>query len=100
MKETAEATDTAEAPKPIEGLTIGRIVHYVLDKPYSAGEPPTIRPAIVVHVWDRQTGSSNLQVIVDGTNDGYESSTGTVWKTSCNYSEGREPGTWHWPPRV
>lgn len=90
---------TAEEPRPLDGLIAGRIVHYVMDRPYSAGEAPEVRPAVVVRVWDAHTGCVNLQVFIDGTNDGYESARGTVWKTSRLYSEGGEAGTWHWPPR-
>ena len=88
-----------EESKPIAGLIQGRTVHYVMDTPLAAGESPKVRPATVVVVNDAATGSSNLQVFVDGTNDGYGPGQGTVWKPSSVYSEGREPGTWHWPPR-
>lgn len=102
MKDTEEkgaGGAPADEPKPIPGLAPGRAVHFVTDKPLSAGEAPEVRPAVVVRVWDLHTGVSNLQVFVDGTNDGYPAGQGTAWKTSIRYSEGREPGTWHWPPR-
>lgn len=105
----AEESPAAGQPQPIEGLIPGRPVHYVLDRPYSAGEAHEIRPAIIVRVWDRFAGTSNLQVFTDGSNDRkftgetrrFPGDTGDniVWKTSIRYSEGREPGTWHWPPR-
>jgi hypothetical protein len=107
--DATSATAAADAPQPIPGLVMGRMVYYVLDQPYSAGEAPVIRPAIVVQVWDRYAGTSNLQVITDGENDRKfigeqrrfpgDTGPGFVWKTSVLYSEGREPGTWHWPPR-
>lgn len=91
----------AEGPTtPIAGLGPGRTVLFVMDGPLAAGESPKVRPAVVVAVWDAVTGVSNLQVFVDGTNDGFRPEQGTVWKTSARYSEAREPGTWHWPPRA
>lgn len=104
------ATEEAAAPEPIEGLIMGSTVHYVLDQPYGAGEAPVIRPATIVHVWDTISGCVNLQVFTDGSNDRKftgidarrfpgDTGPGTVWKSSRLYSEGREPGTWHWPPR-
>lgn len=82
----------------MDGLTEGRIVHYVL--PNGAH-----RPAIVVQVWSQTTGTSNLQVFLDGTNDktsfdGVENppdvSKGMMWGLSATYSETPTPGTWHW----
>jgi hypothetical protein len=84
----------------VEGLTEGRIVHFVLDN----GEH---RPAIVVNVWrvngisedgeviscSPENGCCNLQLFTDGFND---SMPNTVWKTSIVYSADLLPGTWHW----
>jgi hypothetical protein len=70
-------------------LTEGRIVLYVIKE----GE---YRPAFVVKVWSRTVGTSNLQVFVDGTNDGFPSGENVVWRTSVVYSEDKRPGTWHW----
>jgi len=91
----------------MEGLTEGRIVHYVLD----SGEH---RPAIVVKVWrypdpdvvdqdgaallNPRNGCSNLQVFTDSDagakfNDALPP---VMWATSRVYSENKEPGTWHW----
>lgn len=95
-----EQDTPAAPPQPIKGLTMGRTVYYVLDKPYSAGEAHAVRPAVVVQVWDAHTGCVDLQVLADGTNDGPDFAASPVWKTSRVYSEGREPGTWHWPPKV
>lgn len=77
----------------MEGLTEGRIVHYVLPDGPHQGEH---RPAIVVKVWSKDVGTSNLQVFVDGENDGYPAGTNVVWKTSITYSENPVSGTWHW----
>jgi hypothetical protein len=82
------------APKPFkrpptDGLTEGRIVRYVLDDGPHAGES---RAAVVVKVWDRETGCVNLQVFLDGENDGDSK----AWVTSVFYSEEHDPRTWHW----
>lgn len=79
--------------------TVGRIVHYVLERPEP--RPPIVRPAIIVHVWPgttTQDGLVQLQVFTDCSNDGF--ATGTAWKTSVLYDEEKKPGTWHWPPRA
>lgn len=81
----------------MEGLTEGRIVHFVMPD----GEH---RPAIVVKVWDKETGYVNLQVFTDGKNDRIPSETqwneevekGMYWATSIYYSEDHEPISWHW----
>jgi len=76
----------------MDGLTEGRIVHYVLAEGRSKGEH---RPAIVVRVWrDHAAGMVQLQVFTDGTNDGFD--TGVVWRTSVHYDASSAPGTWHW----
>lgn len=83
----------------MEGLTEGRIVHYVMPSHEH-------RPAIVVKVWDRNgnMGTSNLTVFVDGSNDvkpevNYDpknNETLLMRVTSATYSEKKEPFTWHW----
>ena len=77
----------------MEGLTEGRIVHYVLPEGRSKGQH---RPAMVVRVW---WGTAvNLQVFVDGSNDGYAS--GMTWRTSVHYDPDGAPDTWHWIERA
>jgi hypothetical protein len=99
----------------IDGLTEGRIVHYVMagqDAP-SAGHQSVgqHRPATIVRTWDKESGCSNLIVFLDGSNDGHKYKVEhmgvahdeyrhTYWATSRMYSEGGEPGTWHWPERT
>ncbi len=82
----------------MDGLTEGRIVHYVMPD----GDH---RAAIVVKVWNKDTGVSNLTVFTDWSNDiiGNESdalnaliAAGTFWRTSVEYSEEPKPNTWHW----
>lgn len=83
-----------ELPK-MEGLTEGRIVHYVLPDGPSAGEH---RAAVIVKVWRNVAsacqGYCNLMVFLDGANDGTASY--LLWKTSKCYSDGKELDTWHW----
>lgn len=81
----------------VEGLTEGRIVHFVTSK----GEH---RPGIVVKVWSKETGCSNLQVFTDGFNDCQErgefgTAQNVAWMTSVSYSEEAKPRTWHYPER-
>lgn len=75
----------------MEGLTEGRMTHYVLDSGPSEGQH---RPAIVVKVWNKESGMVNLAVLTDFSNDGYPS--GLIWKTSVGYSEEPLLNTWHW----
>ena len=87
----------------MDGLTEGRIVHYVLPDGRSKGEH---RPAIVVKVWrvgeasyPPENGVSNLQVFTDFSNDydgDHPGHTGQFWATSVEYNAEKELGTWHW----
>lgn len=81
----------------MDGLTEGRIVHYVLPDGVSKGEH---RPAIIVKVWNQETGCCNLSVFQDWSNDKAaptgDGASGVFWATSRLYSETAEPGTWHW----
>lgn len=88
----------------IEGLTVGRIVHYT----FSEGDVPkrpdavgTDAAAIVVHDWNKETGCVNLLVFADGTNDTGDADRGNVlWLTSRTFSETPKRGFWHWPERA
>ena len=89
----------------MEGLTEGRIVHFVM--PDGAH-----RPAIVVRVWRLYDGAEgdesktvlpsngccNLTVFTDWLNDG--KSGPLQWETSVIYSEKQENRTWHWIERA
>lgn len=85
----------------MEGLTEGRIVHYVLTN----GKH---RPAIVVRVFEsgRPQGLANLIVFSDGSNDagvvsGNVSEQGLFWATSAHYDPaGTVHHTWHWIERA
>lgn len=110
----------------LNGVSEGRIVHYVLAKhdlskehEWSVGKH---RPAIIVNSWpdlNRDDGYSNLLVFLDGSNDdenhelnmhaalGGREKNGIIrtpkfilWATSRSMSEGKEPGTWHWPEKI
>jgi hypothetical protein len=88
----------------LKGLSEGVVVHYVLAAhdlavkyQHLVGEH---RAAVVVNPWctlNRDDGYSNLLVFCDGSNDGV--SDYLLWATSRVMSEGKEPGTWHWPER-
>lgn len=88
----------------MEGLTEGRIVHYVLPKRPDIKTEGAHRPAIVVLVcpkeWGYPEGAANLQVFLDGTNDHSSYDGTTLWATSVQYSEDPQPGTWHWIERA
>jgi hypothetical protein len=89
----------------MEGLTEGRIIHYVLNEGPDKGQH---RPAVIVRVWRSNTpeggskapenGCSNLQVFTDSDADRkYNDELPPVmWKTSVLYDENCAPGTWHW----
>lgn len=79
----------------MDGLTEGRIVHYVM----TTGEH---RPAIVVKVWNKESGVVNLNVFTDWGNDmkssdGSPLKSGDIWATSVLPDEVEKIiGTWHW----
>ena len=88
----------------MDGLTEGRMVHYVL--PDSGNRSPgEHRPATVVKVWRAAAdpsgpdkGCCNLQVFTDFSNDfsSGHGSDGRLWATSVVYDADKKPGTWHW----
>lgn len=88
----------------MEGLTEGRMVHFVMPD----GQH---RPAVVVRVWREVVsaceGYVNLQVFTDSSNDILDDDMltsfdakairrGVLWKTSVCYDEEKSIGTWHW----
>ena len=95
----------------MEGLTEGRIVHYVLrdgEFGYSPlpGLPPTLnhRAAIVVRVFSvpaayNTDGEANLLVFLDGLNDSADGSP-LAWFGSVKYDPNGGAGTWHWPEKA
>jgi hypothetical protein len=83
--------------------TIGRIVHFVQEKPAShqPKEGPRVLvnlPAIITAVWGETC--VNLQVFTDGTNSDEMNMAAVKWVplASLDASETPQPRTWHWPP--
>ena len=82
--------------KPMDGLTEGHIVHYVLNEGRYKGEH---RAAIVAKVWRNgdgtspENGVSNLTVFTDAANDDLPAIYG---RGSVLYDASGAPGTWHW----
>ncbi len=84
---------------PLEGFTVGRMVHYVLRAGPCRGEA---RAAVIVRKWDAHTGVANLVVTLDGSNDGETEFLATETRLhalarSIPYDRTGSPGTWHWP---
>lgn len=83
----------------MEGLTEGRIVHYVLADGANKGK---VRPAIVVDAWPdahpklREDGYCTLLVFASSADKLGQ----MFWTGAVTYSDKNEPGTWHWIPRV
>jgi len=79
--------------------TIGRIVHFVQQKPVGYGEVLVHLPAIITSVWGELC--VNLQVFTDGTNSDDRNMAPVKWITSASLdaSENPQPRTWHWPER-
>lgn len=72
----------------MEGLGVGRVVYYAVDRETSFA-------AIVTNVLDKETGLVNLTVFRD-----LPTEQGAIFRAmSRTFNESREPGTWHWPPR-
>ena len=73
----------------MDGLTEGRMVHYVTEFGYHLA-------AIVTKIWNTD-GMVNLNVQVpgDGVNGSYESAP-VERKTSVDFSDYPKPNTWHW----
>lgn len=81
-------------------VSVGRIVHFTycsVSAPMANAlggnqvKPGDIEAAVIVRVWDIETGGSNLKVFRDGPVD--------FWATSRSASKsgGSEPGFWHFP---
>ena len=51
-----------------------------------------IVPAVVVRVWNAETGYLNAHAFLDGCD--------SHWLCSRSYDAEKKPGTWHWPERV
>jgi hypothetical protein len=66
----------------MDGLTVGRMVHFVFEKQH--------RAAVITHVWG-DNGTVNLHVFRDGSYP-----FGPETPTSVQYDEGKAENTWHW----
>ena len=93
----------------MDGLSIGRIVHYSVHESdlneTQKSHSGELIAAMVVKVWD-EDGLVDLTLFPDWSYSGfftYGSATpqplGIAWKTSVEYSEEPAPGKWSWPPR-
>lgn len=89
----------------MDGLTPGRIVHYVLGPEFRS--PGEHRPAMVVKVWGAPPAEPypvQLCVFLDGLNDsliGESNAPLTTWKTSVVHdATGQKQGSWHWIERA
>lgn len=91
----------------MDGLTEGRIVHYVLNQGRNKGEH---RAAIVAKVWRHpdptlvdpegkpvivtpENGVSNIHIFTDAVNDELP---GIMMMGSVLFDADGKPGTWHW----
>ncbi len=71
----------------MDGLTVGRMVHYVAyGTPGGEYQAGAHRAAIVAEITDARYGTCLLMVI---------NPTGVHWNTAP-YSEEPKAGTWHW----
>lgn len=81
----------------MDGLTEGRIVHYVLREGRGKGEH---RAAIVAKVWRDAAGkspASGCSTLVVFTVPMYDGSLETAREApSVLFDASGEPGTWHW----
>ena len=91
----------------MDGLTIGRNVHYVLKGneweilPEFENPIGRHRLAFVIDVLDIEVGAVWLRVLCS-PRDGFVAGGKYVIELliSANYSDAKEPGTWHWPEYV
>lgn len=76
----------------MEGLGIGRIVHYRAYGTPQGEYPAACRAAIITEVVDGEQGLINLCVV---------NPTGLFFNQRCPYDPtGTAGGSWHWPERV
>lgn len=72
----------AKKEKKLEGVVVGRNVHYV-----SPGGAYSL--AFITRVHDKENGTVNLFVLRDDVVRDYH------YESSVNYSDDKETGTWH-----
>lgn len=77
----------------MDGLTEGRITHYVA---YNGRH----LAAIITGVVDTLAGTANLVVFTDMRNVNGEQSGGVQFHFNVPHSDEPTPGHWHWPERA
>ena len=77
----------------MEGLQIGRVVHYVAYGTPKGEFPQNVhRAATITEVNDAEKGTVSICVM---------NPTGLFFNTNIPYlADGSQPGTWHWPEKV
>ena len=83
VTQTNEPEVQASVPAKLEGLTPGRIVHFI-------DEGARHRAAVITWIWD-DGGMANLFVFDDGV-----SPLPSPVLRSVRYDENMQPLTWHW----
>lgn len=78
----------------MQGLTEGRIVHFVQDSDRQAGNHI---PAIVTSVWNKEVGTITVTAFPDAANNDDVFSSPAVPVTSISFDDDeKKQGTWHW----
>lgn len=93
----AEAHDTSSDPKPLAGVTEGRVVRYVIRDGVKAGE---VRAGIISRVINAETGLVDITVFYQGPFDGRRMDNSTEYTPMVNHDADKSNGTWHFPERV
>lgn len=78
----------------MEGLTEGRIVHYVARKNADHA------PALIVRVVDRDPVRVNLCVFASSTTQASRWGAPVQIENDVPYSDAKEPFSWHWIERA
>ena len=84
----------------MEGLSIGRVVHFVTHR---EDDNVVERPAIVTEVLDLEKGVVHLQVFKgphDGAGEPIDPETGDVVSAAVKHDPEKRAFTWHWPERA
>lgn len=80
----------------MEGVSEGRIVHFVLN-------PTRHVAAMIVRAWSGPDSLVNLELHPDSDHNGMHNDHIPYhdrWRTSIKYDPDFGVGTWHWPERV
>lgn len=93
--QASSETNQIETGGIMEGVQIGRIVHFVSSEEVSSEEKEHLA-AIIVKVNDGPTGLVNLHVFNNGEPDNIRD---TFTIRNVKYSTKNELYTWHWPER-